>query len=108
MLGASSEDVAAAYLQALGFVILRRNLRGPGGEIDIVAKDGQTIAFVEVKARRGRSFGSALAAVDARKRARIRAVAADYLQFFAPSAKARFDVVAIDGTRVQLLRGAFS
>lgn len=107
ILGASSEDVAAAHLRSLGYVILRRNLRGPGGEIDIVARDGDTIAFVEVKARRNRSFGTALAAVDARKRARIRAVAADYLQFFAPRARARFDVLAIDGGEIRLYRGAF-
>jgi putative endonuclease len=107
-LGAEGEATAAAHLEALGYVILRRNLRGPGGEIDIVARDGATIVFVEVKVRRSRRFGTALAAVDARKRARIRAVAADYLQFFAPGASARFDVLAIDGPRVRHYRGAFT
>ncbi len=107
-LGAASEDLATAYLEARGYVILRRNLRGPGGEIDIVARDGSIVVFVEVKARRTRAFGSALAAVDARKRKRIRSVAADYLQFFAPGAIARFDVLAIDGDRIRLYRGAFS
>jgi putative endonuclease len=87
--------------------ILRRNLRGPGGEIDIVARDGETIVFVEVKLRQTRSFGSAIGAVDARKRARIRAVAADYLQFFAPDARARFDVLTIERGALVLHRGAF-
>jgi putative endonuclease len=105
--GRAGEDAAAAYLQALGFTILERNLRGPGGEIDIVAKDGATIVFVEVKRRDSRTFGRALAAVDARKRARIRAVAADYLQFVAPEAFARFDVLAIDGPSLRLHRNAF-
>jgi putative endonuclease len=105
--GRAGEDAAAAYLLSLGFTILERNLRGPGGEIDIVAKDGATIVFVEVKRRDSRTFGRALAAVDARKRARIRAVAADYLQFVAPDAFARFDVLAIDGGTLRLYRNAF-
>jgi putative endonuclease len=106
-LGRDGEDAAADYLRSLGYTILHRNFRGPGGEIDIVASDRGTIVFVEVKARRSHAYGSAVAAVDARKRRRIRAVAGDYLQFFAPSAKARFDVLAIDGVTMRLHRGAF-
>ena len=106
-LGRAGEDAAAAHLEALGYRILKRNLRGPGGEIDIVARDGATIAFVEVKARESRRFGSALAAVDARKRRRIRAIAADFLQYLEPGAKARFDVLAIENGRLTLHRGAF-
>ncbi|GAC1544255.1 MAG: YraN family protein [Vulcanimicrobiaceae bacterium] len=105
--GAAGEDAAAAYLRSIGFRILTRNLRAPGGEIDIVARDGETIVFIEVKARTSRRFGSALGAVDARKRARIRAVAEDYLQFAAPAAQARFDVLTIDGPAMRLYRGAF-
>jgi len=107
-LGPAAEGAAAAYLTTLGFRVLERNLRSPGGEIDIVALDGDTVVFVEVKARASRAFGSALGAVDARKRARIRAVAADYLQFFAPAARARFDVITIEGTTLRLHRNAFS
>ncbi len=106
-IGLAGEDVAAAYLRGIGYAIVRRNLRGPGGEIDVVARDGTTIVFVEVKARRTRTYGSAVSAVDARKRGRIRAVAADWLQFFAPEAIARFDVLAIDGERVRHVRDAF-
>ena len=107
-LGSAAEERAAAYLRGLGFTILRRNLRGPGGEIDIVARDGDTIVFVEVKARMSHAYGSALAAVNARKRARLRAVAADYLQYVAPDARARFDVLAVDGDTVRLHRNAFA
>jgi putative endonuclease len=106
-LGPRAEDAAAAHLAELGYRIVRRNLRGPGGEIDIVALDGETVVFVEVKARTTRTFGSALAAVDRRKRARMRAVAEDFLQFFAPKAKARFDVLTVDNARVRHYRGAF-
>jgi len=106
-LGPRAEDAAAAHLTALGFRILRRNLRGPGGEIDIVALDGSTVVFVEVKARSTRAFGSASSAVDRRKRARMRAVAEDFLQFFAPDAKARFDVLTVERGCVRHYRGAF-
>jgi putative endonuclease len=106
--GRAGEDAAAAYLSGLGYRIERRNLRTPDGEIDIVARDGDTLVFVEVKARRSHAFGSAVGAVDARKRARIRAVAEDYLQFFPAHAKVRFDIVAIDGATIRLHRGAFT
>jgi putative endonuclease len=107
-LGKAGEDAAAAHLRALGYRIVKRNLRGPGGEIDIVAWDGDTLAFVEVKTRASARFGSALAAVDARKRKRLRAIAADFLQFFAPDAKARFDVLTIERGSLVLHRGAFA
>jgi putative endonuclease len=106
-LGAAGEDAASAYLQSIGYRIVTRNLRGPGGEIDIVARDGETIVFVEVKARTSRRFGSALSAVDARKRTRLRSVAADYLQFVAPNALARFDVLTFEGDTPRLYRNAF-
>ncbi len=106
--GSASEERAAAYLTAAGYRIVARNVRGPSGEIDIVAWDGPLLAFVEVKARRSHTYGSALAAVDARKRKRLRAAAADYRQFVAPDATARFDVLAIDGERVRLVRDAFA
>ncbi len=107
-LGQQAEDAAVAHLASLGFRILGRNVRGPAGEIDIVARDGETIVFVEVKARLTRTFGSALRAVDARKRKRLRAAADDYLQFIAPTAHARFDVLTIDGGVMNLHRGAFA
>jgi len=106
--GRSGEAAAAAYLESLGYRILKRNVRGPGGEIDLVARDGATLVFVEVKARDGARFGSALAAIDARKRARIRALAEDFLQFLPRETKVRFDVVTLQRGRVQLHRGAFT
>lgn len=105
--GIAAETAAAAYLESLGFTILHRNLRTPDGEIDIVARERGTIVFVEVKARASHRFGSTLGAVDGRKRRRIRAIAEDYLQFAAPDAKARFDVLTIEGSAVHLYRDAF-
>ena len=105
--GREGEDRAAAFLQAHGYTILARNVRLPGAEIDAVCLDGPTLVIVEVKRRDGMSFGSALRAVDARKRATLRRVAADYAQIVAPSAKIRFDVVSLDGRRLRLHRNAF-
>jgi putative endonuclease len=106
-LGRSGEDAAVRLLEERGYIVLARNVRLPGGEIDVIGKDGDVIAFIEVKTRASRRFGTALAAVDARKRRTLRALAADWLQIAAPRARARFDIVTIDGERAELHRGAF-
>jgi putative endonuclease len=106
--GRAGEDAAATLLEAAGYRIVGRNVRVPGGEIDIIARDGDTIVFVEVKARASRSFGSAAGAVDARKRATLRRIAGDWLQIAAPQARARFDVVTFECGRPTLHRGAFA
>lgn len=105
--GRWGEDRAAAFLAGHGYRVLARNVRLPGGEIDAVCLDGPTLVIVEVKQRDSRSFGSALGAVDARKRATLRRLAADYAQVVAPAAKIRFDVVTLDGNRLSLHRNAF-
>ncbi len=105
--GRLGEDRASSFLAACGYRILARNVRVPGGEIDAVCLDGPTLVVVEVKRRDSRAFGSALGAVDARKRATLRQIAADYAQIVAPSAKIRFDVVTLDGHRLSLHRNAF-
>jgi putative endonuclease len=106
--GRAGEDAAVALLEANGYRIVARNVRLPGGEIDVIAREGDVVVFVEVKARAGSSFGSALSAVDARKRATLRALASDWLQIAAPRARARFDIVTFDRGRARLHRGAFA
>ena len=106
-LARSGEDAAIALLLERGYEIVGRNVRMPGGEIDVVARDGATIVFVEVKARRSHRYGSAVGAVDARKRRTLRKLAAEWMQLFAPRAYARFDVVAADGARLAHYRDAF-
>ena len=88
--------------------MIARNVRLPGGEIDVIARERDVIAFVEVKARGSRRFGSALGAVDARKRRTLRDLAADWLQIAAPGARARFDVVTVERGCATLYRGAFA
>lgn len=105
--GKAGEERAAVFLQTAGYRIVRRNLRLPDGEIDLVCRDGDVIVFVEVKARWSHGYGRALSAVDARKRLALRRLAADYVQIVAPNAAVRFDVVALDGERMVLHRNAF-
>jgi putative endonuclease len=105
--GRAGEDRAAAFLEDRGYTVVARNVRVPGGEIDAVCLDGSTLVIVEVKRRDSSRFGSALGAVGARKRATLRRIAADYAQIVAPSAKIRFDVVAVNGDRLILHRNAF-
>jgi len=107
-LGRRGEDAAIRLLEHHGYIVLARNVRLPGGEIDVIAKDRDVIAFVEVKTRTTSRFGRALTAVNAPKRRTLRALAADWLQIAAPRARARFDIVTIDGGQAELHRGAFA
>jgi len=106
------EDAAAAYLRDRGYRIVERNWRCRLGEIDIVARDGETLVFVEVKSRRSAAFGAPQAAVDGRKQRKLSLAALHYLQArrVAPG-PARFDVVAVtvrdDGDDIELFRNAF-
>lgn len=109
--GASAEDLALAHLQAAGLALVTRNYRTPGrggGEIDLIlrAPDG-TLVFVEVRARRSAAQGGAAASVGAVKQRRIVAAARHYLLGLASPPPCRFDVVAIEGERVDWLQAAF-
>lgn len=111
-LGEIGEEMAVRALEARGYSVLARRYRRKRGEIDIVAADGPTIAFIEVKTRDGSSFGGASEAVTATKRRRIVAVARDYLvRHRLLDRPCRFDVVAIqlagESPRLELVRNAF-
>jgi putative endonuclease len=110
--GQSGEDLACGYLERLGMHVLVRNFRCRVGEIDIVALDGDTLVFVEVKERRSDSHGAAVEAVTAEKRRRVVRAARVYAAAHRlTEAPLRFDVVAIDwsaeGPKVRHDRGAF-
>src|SRR5258706_431667 len=70
-LGKTGEDLACQELERRGYAIVARRYRRRGGELDIIARDGKTMVFVEVKAREGRAFGEASEAVTARKRVKM-------------------------------------
>jgi putative endonuclease len=110
--GARGEDLAAAYLEKNGYQIIERNYRFERGEIDLIARDGDELVFIEVKARRSSAFGSPLEAVTPQKEEQIKKVAEGYLyEHQIENQACRFDVVAIayEGGRpdIQVLRDAF-
>jgi putative endonuclease len=97
-LGKSGEDLAAQELERRGYAILDRRYRTRHGEIDIVARDGETIVFVEVKARATAEFGTAAEAVTPWKQRQLGSMAVDYLaRHHLADRPCRFDVVAIEG-----------
>ena len=111
-LGKKGEDIAVRALMKKGRRILERNYVTPLGEIDIIARDGQTLVFVEVKTRRTLRYGDPKLAVTRKKQVKISMAALFYLKKMKKiGQKARFDVVAIqtgDGAdRVEIVENAF-
>ena len=97
-LGKSGEDLAVEELEQRGYAILDRRYRTRHGEIDIVARDGETVVFVEVKLRLTAEFGTSAEAVTPWKQRRLVSMATDYLvRHQLQDRPCRFDVVAIDG-----------
>ena len=106
--GQWGEDLAAAHYRRLGYEILDRNWRSSTGELDLVVRSASTIVFSEVKARRTADFGPAASAVTVTKQRRIRQLAVEWLRAHDLHAETvRFDVVAITGTRLELIDNAF-
>lgn len=106
--GTVGESKAEAYLRRRGLRILERNFTLRIGEIDLIAQDGDTLVFVEVRSRADATFGSAVRAVGPLKRRQVSRVAAAYIAWRAPaSAAVRFDVVAITGDDVEWIRDAW-
>jgi putative endonuclease len=111
--GRDGERLAARLLRDQGYVIERTNVRFPVGELDIVARQGGVLCFVEVRSASSLQWGGALASITDRKRLRLVRAAQWYLkQLRSLPAECRFDVVAIqwahDGApRLELIRGAF-
>ena len=107
--GARYEEAAADFLRQQGYEILEKNYRDRYGEVDIVAREGRYLVFVEVKYRKDASCGYPEEAVSARKQQRIRHTASWYLYRHGCSEETpcRFDVVSILGEDVFLIRDAF-
>lgn len=101
-LGRQGEDRAAEYLQSIGYRILERNKRYPLGEIDILARDGNTLVIVEVKAGRTGKFGHAFLRVGPQKQHKLRQLAGRLSQDY-PKAHLRIDLVNVDTATDQVL-----
>jgi putative endonuclease len=107
-IGATAEDRAAEALDRHGYRMVERNYRCRVGELDIIAREGPTLVFVEVRSRRTGDFGSALEAVGWRKQRKVSRVAAHYIATRRPRFDtARFDVVAITGDEVVIVKDAW-
>ena len=113
-LGDAAEARALARLGAARLVLVQRNYRvarGPrarGGEVDLVMSDRDgTLVFVEVRVRRDDRFGGAAASIGAAKRQGLVLAASHFLRRLASPPPCRFDVVAVDGDRIEWLRAAF-
>jgi len=108
--GARAEELCAELLRKAGLRVLARNWRCRHGEIDLIAEEGRTLVFAEVRYRSDARFGGAAESVTAAKRARLLAAARLYLAR-RPDAECRFDVLlldALEASRVQWIRNAFT
>ncbi len=111
-LGRYGEDLAYKRIKRLGYRKIIRNYRCHLGEVDLIANDGDTLVFIEIKTRRGKSTGYAKEAVDARKQRQLSKVALSYMKSNNCSdTKARFDVIAIsikeDKPEIEVVKNAF-
>jgi len=107
-LGATGERLAVEALQARGIKILARNWRCPLGEIDIIAREGDVIAIIEVKTRRGRGAGTPEQGVDFRKQRKLCALAQCYIENIGWEGDVRIDVVGVElSARGKLLRVSY-
>lgn len=110
--GRNAESIAAGRLRMAGYKIITRNYRTRIGEIDIIARDGKSIVFVEVKARKSTRYGHPKLAVTRAKQRKISMVALEYLKSTDQShSKARFDVVTVsslpDDPKIEIIKNAF-
>ena len=112
-LGSKGEDLAVQYLKKKGFKVIERNYHCSAGEIDLIAREGKTLIFVEIKTRSSSEFGLPQEAVDRFKQKKMIEVARAYLaeHHLNEEIPARFDVVAIHltstGPDIELIKDAF-
>jgi putative endonuclease len=111
-LGAFGEELAYRKIKHLGYRSILRNYRCPLGEVDLIAKDGDTLVFIEIKTRKGKTVDFAKEAVNDKKRRQLSKVALAYMKSKnCCDIKARFDVVAVCLGRgepeIEVIRNAF-
>lgn len=109
--GKKGEELALKYLQKKGYRIIERNFRCSYGEIDLIARDGKTVVFVEVKARSSGQLSPPYLAVNKNKRKKIQKTAEYYLnQNRAGQVDCRFDIVSVvlgEPPDIEIIKGAF-
>ncbi len=97
--GAAGEDAAEGFLRLSGYRIVARNVRTKVGELDFVALDGETLCFIEIKARATAEFGRAIEAVGPQKQRRLAKAALLFLAKNRSQRPCRFDVLGLDRGR---------
>ena len=97
-LGRWGEETAAAFLQKKGYAILEHDWRSGHRDIDLVARDGKTLVFVEVKTRTNRVFGNPEDAVNYQKRENLRRAMNHYVKLHRLAGTLRFDIVTVVGS----------
>ncbi|MBN2339422.1 MAG: YraN family protein [Acidobacteria bacterium] len=108
LLGRRGERLACRFLARAGYDILARRYRARPGELDLIAFEGDTLVFVEVKTRSSRNYGEPWEYVDWEKRQALRRAAEDFIsRFDLGRFDYRFDIVSVVGREVQLFRDAF-
>lgn len=106
--GSRYERIAAGFLRLQGYTIIELNYRVRDAEIDIIARDGNVLCFIEVKYRRNLSYGYPAEAVDRHKRLKIAEAARSYVRDkHLYNTKLRFDIVEIAGDKIRILKDAF-
>lgn len=107
--GRHAEDMAAAYLQERGLKLVVRNYHCRFGEIDLIARDGKTLVFIEVRMRTSSGFGGAAASITATKRHKLLRTARCYLSATARAPACRFDALLVNGSdnSIEWLKNAF-
>ncbi len=109
--GRLGEDAAVAWLERRGYRTIARNVRHHAGELDAVARDGDTLCFIEIKARGNHHYGAAIESVTVKKQRRIARAAALYLARNPYDGPCRFDVLGLDlgddGWNYTLVKDAF-
>ena len=105
--GGDAEARAARFLERHGLAIVARNYRTRFGEIDLVAREGEVLVFVEVRMRSSGRCGGAAESIGPRKRARLEAAARQFLARLKSEPRCRFDVITFDGGAPRWIKGAF-
>jgi putative endonuclease len=108
--GDAAENLAAAFLQRAGLTLVERNYRCRFGEIDLIAREGATLVFVEVRMRSSERFGGAAASITAAKRTKLLRTARFYLAGVGRAPQCRFDALLISGktNSIEWLKNAFA
>lgn len=109
VIGGYREEIAKDYLIQQGYKIIDRNFSCKSGEIDIIAKDKEYLCFIEVKYRKNSKYGEASESINYKKQQKLYKCANIYIMAngFGANQNYRFDVVAIEGEKIELIKNAF-